>query len=269
MISGIGSTIDRRIELFPELFPAESVHGYQMKDIYRSKKQSVWIRRIEIGGVEYTIRPSFIMPYLWGYVDKIKAALFLRKFNVPFWAMSYDFGKDPMYWYRIEQSVERNSIVGTTVRNPENIPKHLTADEKHTQIFGDKPYVATTVGDGCILGAAVAKDAGERALTNAYRVYKQEARCVKSEYTPETVNIDGWKATRNAWQTLFQAVVIICCFLHMFNKKRMDHHLYSTQYFHGSLNTAQLSIRGWALINIFSCIQSSNRKNAQWIEKPG
>lgn len=87
--------IDKRIELFPELFPAQIVHGYRMKDIYRSKKQSIWIRRIAIAGVAYTIRPSFIMPYLVGYVDEIQAALFLRKFNVPFWAASYVFCKTP------------------------------------------------------------------------------------------------------------------------------------------------------------------------------
>lgn len=214
--------IDRRIKLFLELFPAEIVNGYQMKDIYRSKKQSVWIHRIKIAGVAYTIRPSFIMPYLVGYVDEIVAALFLRKFNVPFWAVSYVLGKDPMYWYRIEQSIGRNSIVGTTVRNRQDVPKNLSADEKHTRILGDKTYLATTVGGGCILGAAVAKDAGEQAFTDAYQVYKQEAQCVKPEYTPETVNMDGWKATRNAWQTLalFPAVVTICCFLYVFIKIR-------------------------------------------------
>ncbi|BBO80902.1 hypothetical protein DSCO28_14680 [Desulfosarcina ovata subsp. sediminis] len=32
--------------------------------------------------------------------------------------------------------------------------------------------------------------------------------------------MDGWKATRNAWQALFPAVVIVCCFLHVFIKIR-------------------------------------------------
>ena len=186
---GFRKCIDQRIELFPELFPPEIAHGYQMKDIYRSSKQSILIRRIKIAGVSYTIRPSFMMPYLTGIVEDIQGALFLRKFDVPFWALSYVFGKDPMYWYRIEQSVGRNSIVGTTIRNPEDIPEHLTADEKHTRILGQKTYVATTVGNGCILGAAVAKDAGEKALTGAYKVYKDEAQCLKPEYSPKTVNM--------------------------------------------------------------------------------
>lgn len=34
--------------------------------------------------------------------------------------------------------------------------------------------------------------------------------------------------------------------------KRMDRHLFNTQYFHGSLETAELSIRGWALIENFA-----------------
>ncbi|WP_231714128.1 hypothetical protein [Desulfosarcina ovata] len=332
------TSVNKRIELFPELFPAEIENGYRMKDLYYSKKQSIWIRRIKISGVAYTIRPSFVLPYLVGFVDEIEDAMFFRKFDIPFWAISRVFGKDPMYWYRIEQSIGRNSIVGTTVRNPQDVPEHLAADEKHTRILGEKTYVATTVGDGCILGAAVAKDAGEQALTDAYQVYKQEAQCIKPEYSPETVNMDGWKATRNAWQFLFPAVVIICCFLHVFIKirdrakkkyrdifenatsklwecyraeskasfsqrirrlyewceknavpsviidpitklrkniaayrvaydhpkahrtsnmvdrlmQRMDRHLYSTQYFHGSMDAAQLSIRGWTLINNFS-----------------
>ena len=34
--------------------------------------------------------------------------------------------------------------------------------------------------------------------------------------------------------------------------QRMDRHLFSTQYFHGSMNTAELSIRGWTLIQNFA-----------------
>ena len=330
--------IDQQIELFPELFPPEITDGYRMKDKYPSKKLPVTIRRIEVCGKAYTIRPSFVMPRLVGFVDDIEKALFLRKFDVPFWALAYVFGKDHMFWYRVEQSIGRNSIVGTTVRNPKDIPVHLAADEKHTRINGEKTYVATTVGCGCILGAAVSQDAGEKTLTYAYQVYKNEALCINPEYTPETVNIDGWKATHNTWKSLFPAVAIICCFLHVFIKirdrakkkyrdifekaasklwdcyraeskasfsqrvrrmiqwcktndappvildpitklrenialyrvaydhpmanrtsnmvdrlmQRMDRHLFSTRYFHGSMNAAQLSIRGWALINNFA-----------------
>ena len=97
------------------------------------------------------------------------------------------FGRDAMYWYRIEQSLGRNSLVGTTVRHPDDIPKDLGADEKHTRILGEKTYVATTVGNGCILGASVAMDAGENTLTKAYGKFKYEAECMHPEYSPRTV----------------------------------------------------------------------------------
>jgi len=230
------------------------------------------------------------------------------------------------------------SIVGTTIKDPDDIPRHIAADEKHTRILGDKRYVATTVGNECILGASVAKDAGEEALDDAYQVFKDEAQCLKSAYTPVTVNMDGWKATRNVWSLIFPTAVIIYCFLHVFIKirdrakkkykdafitvatklwdcyhaknkyefsqrirrlnerckkenlasvlskpikklranislykvaydfpgahrtsnmldrlmQRMDRHLYSTQYFHGSIAASELSIRGWALIQNFA-----------------
>lgn len=346
--------VDDRIKLFPELFPPEIAKGYLMKDIYYSKKLSIPIRRIEIVGTPYTIRPSFIMPYMAGIVDEIEKVLFMRKFNVPFWALSHVFGKDPMYWYRIEQSLGRNSIVGTTIRNPDDIPQHLGADEKHTRILGDKVYVATTVGNECILGASIAKDAGEESLKDAYQVFKDEAQCLKPDYTPTTVNMDGWKATRNAWKFLFSSVVIICCFLHVFIKirdrakkkykdifneaasklwdcyhaekkntfsqrirrlvewcknnnmpsvianpikklrqniaaykvaydfpkahrtsnmidrlmQRMDRHLFSAQYFHGTMAASELSIRGWALIQNFAPYNPRTVKKLNGCQSP-
>jgi hypothetical protein len=42
-----------------------------MKDIYYSKKQAILIRRIDIGGISRTIRPSFIMPYMTGVMGEI------------------------------------------------------------------------------------------------------------------------------------------------------------------------------------------------------
>ena len=58
------------MERYPKLFPFELQYGYQMKDLYLSKKLSINIRRIKVtieGRVIcFTIRPSFIMPYLTG-----------------------------------------------------------------------------------------------------------------------------------------------------------------------------------------------------------
>jgi hypothetical protein len=39
-------------------------------------------------------------------------------------------------------------------------------------------------------------------------------------YSPTTINMDGWKATRNSLTSLFPTAIIIYCFLHVFIKIR-------------------------------------------------
>ena len=330
--------LDSMADQYPEIFPADMSSGYKMKDLRPSKKLSIPIRRIEVGGIAYTIRPSYVMPYMTGFVKDAEYALFLRKFGVPFWALAYVFGRDAMYWYRIAQSLGRNSLVGTTVKDPENLPVHLAADEKHTRLTGKKAYVATTVAEGCVLGASIALNAGEDALSEAYGVFKEEARNINPDYRPITICIDGWVPTLKAWNYLFPTILVILCFLHIYIKvrdgmkkkfkdiffetasrlwncfhapsaasfsqrvrrlyewgkktsvplpfmekikkirnnlasytgaydhpeahrtsnmidrlmQRMDHHLFATQYFHGSLYSAEMGIRAWALIFNFA-----------------
>ena len=212
--------IDHNIEHHPELFPPEISKGYRMKDIKRSKKLAVTIRRIEVDGVAYTIRPSFVMPYMTEWTKDAESALFLRKFDVPYWGISQILGKDPMHWHRLENSIGRNSIVGTTVKDPDKLPEHVAADEKHTKILGTKVYGATTVGDECILGASIAPEANEKSLTKAYRIFKDEAANIDPDYRPKTVNLDGWLATNLSWKSLFPLTVIISCILHVFIKIR-------------------------------------------------
>jgi hypothetical protein len=57
-------------------------------------------------------------------------------------------------------------------------------------------------------------------LLEAYGVFAAEARDIKPDYTPETVNADGWAATRNAFQALFPTIAVVLCFLHGFLKIR-------------------------------------------------
>ena len=100
---GFRAHIDEQIARSPELFPAEIANGYTMKDFYYSKKLSIPIRRIEVANIAYTVRPSFVMPYMVGLVEDIEKPLFLRKFSVPFWGLAYVFRRDSMYWYRIQK----------------------------------------------------------------------------------------------------------------------------------------------------------------------
>jgi len=100
-----------------------------------------------------------------------------------------------MYWYRLERSLGRFSLVGTTVSAAERLPHHLAADEKHTTLAGEKVYLAATAGGGCCLGMALAETAGNDDLRAAYGVFREEAQHLDPQYRPETVNTDGWQAT--------------------------------------------------------------------------
>ena len=91
-------TLDRFYQEMPELFPANFAHGYRLKDARFSAKQETLIRRIVLrDGTAYSIRPSFLMPYLTAHTEDVEGPLFLRKFGIPFWALARVFGKDPMF----------------------------------------------------------------------------------------------------------------------------------------------------------------------------
>lgn len=210
----------------PELFPQGFEHGFSMKDRRPSKKQGLSLRRIELrDGTAWSVRPAFVTPGMTARTDDVSDPLFLRKFGVPFWALAHVFGRDPMYWYRLELSLGRNSVVGTTVRRTQ-VPEHLLADEHHQRQRGEKTYVATTIAGGCYLGAELSDSAGAEDLKAAYGVFQGEAENVSPGYQPKTVNTDGWKSTQSAWRSLFPLITILQCFLHAWLKirDRAKHH---------------------------------------------
>ena len=221
--------LDNRIETYPELFPVEIAEGYELHDILPESRKlpEVRFRRIKLKARNHegkqevlTIASSGVMPSMTGLTDEVQKALFLRQFTVPFWALTYVFGRDDSYWYRMTAAFGRREIVSTTVKDVTKLPEHLLADEKHVHFNGEKGYIATTVGDDCVLGASLALNADEAALTQAYSGFRAEARHLRPEYAPKTVNTDGWQATQNAWRTLFATIVVIECFLHAFIKIR-------------------------------------------------
>jgi hypothetical protein len=207
--------LDRSFRACPELFPRAFGQGYRLKDARISRRSGVRLRRIllKATGESFSVRPSFLLPYGVGTTDDAQGPLFLRAFGVPFWALARVFGRDDMYWYRLEVSLGRNSVVGTTVRRA-RVPEHLLADEHHQTRDAAKNYLATTVGAGCCLGAELAPTATAEDLTAAYRVFRQEAEEVQPRYHPRTVSVDGWASTHQAWRALFPLVVLLRCFLH-------------------------------------------------------
>jgi hypothetical protein len=199
----------------PELFPKAFASGYHLKDDRRSAKTGLRLRRVRLRatGESFSARPSFVLPCMTGHTDDARAPLFLRSFGVPSWALARVFGKGHMYWYRLEVSLGRNSVVGTTLRRA-RLPLHLLADEHHQPRDGVKNYAATTVGDGCCLGAALAQTASAEGLQAAYAVFKAGAENIQPDYRPQTASVDGWAATRQAWLALFPPAVLLRCFLH-------------------------------------------------------
>jgi hypothetical protein len=211
--------LDELLEVHPEIFPIRMDEGYALfGSCPPSVKLGISLRRIRISatGEVYTIRPSFVFPYMTARTEEADKALFLRRFDVPYWGIAYVFGRNDMYWERLETGFGRNSIVGTTVKDPEQLPKDLSGDEKHTRLKGGKVYLATTGGDNCILGVSVCQSAGTDDLTDACGIFREEALNVDPEYSPETVSTDGWEATGKAWLNLFPGIAVIMCFLHAF-----------------------------------------------------
>jgi hypothetical protein len=121
-----------------------------------------------------------------------------------------------MSWDRLEQGLGRFSVVGTTVKRAERLPTALVADEKHSWLQGERVSIATTAGQECILGASVAKSAGQADVKDAYGVFAQEAQAVDPDYAPDTVKTDGWQPTQGAWKALCEHVTFILCFLQAF-----------------------------------------------------
>ena len=71
----------------------------------------------------------------------------------PFDALAYVFGRDALFWYRAWLACGRPSLRGTTVNDPQKVPRDLGADEQLPR--GAKPpgYVPPPVGGGCFWGA--------------------------------------------------------------------------------------------------------------------
>jgi hypothetical protein len=223
--------VDEQIRTSPELFP-ESMEVYRLTGFLPEsiKMEGIRLRQVRVRGETYTLRPSFVLPYMTGYVSDIEYPLRLMAYGVPPWLIAMRFGRDANYWDRQIERLGRNSLVGATVGVSEKMPEHLVADEHHTCWSGEKGIVAMTAGEGCILGVELVLTPSDVCLAEAYGVFAQEARDVDPHYTPKTVNTDGWPSTQNAWRTLYPLAALIRCIMHGFFKirerchKQYDYH---------------------------------------------
>ncbi len=219
----IRAFVDGWVRSAPELFPAGFDRGYRLHGFGRESRKlpGLKLRKVVTDDrSSYWLRPSFVTGSMTGSADDLAYPLLLAAHGVPPWLLRIGFGHGEMYWHRVVERLGRSSLVGTTVRDPARLPGHLAADEHHADWAGQKGYVATTVGGGCILGIALTSAADDAHLREAYGVFAAEARDVAPGYAPETVNTDGWAATRNAFRGLFPSIAVVLCFLHGFLKVR-------------------------------------------------
>ncbi|WKN45088.1 hypothetical protein [Tunicatimonas pelagia] len=127
--------------------------------------------KIQVNGINYQIRPSFLLPAMRAKTQEVSKPLFLLRFGVPFWALAFVFGRNPMWWYRMYLCLGRSSLVGTTMYETDNLPEDVladVADGQHIRIQGQKAYVASTIGRGCMLGAEVCAKADEEKATGCF-----------------------------------------------------------------------------------------------------
>jgi len=220
--SEVRNYLDSVIAEHPEIFPAEISDGYQLRGhLPESKKlPGIRLRQLKLATGVFTIRPSFVFCYMTGTVDELEKPLLLLSVRTPIWVVTEVCGRNDMFWERLLERLGRNSLVGTTVRVPDRMPEHLAADEHHLKWRRTKGFLAMIAAKGCILGAALTKSADEKHLSEAYGVFDKEARDVDPAFQPQSINTDGWKATRKSLQNLFPKVLLVLCFLHGFLKIR-------------------------------------------------
>lgn len=206
---------------YPELFPEGFEQGFKLHDKLESEKmKGLIIRRLKLrSGKVYEVMPSNILPYMSGKTDEASLALLLRQWAVPYEVIARIFGKNAMYWERVEESLGRGSLVGSLCKS-KDVPEHLAADEKISFLNGQEIYIGLTASNECVLGAELSLKEDAEGLEEAYGVFKEEAENCMPGYNPQSINLDGWKATNAAWKKLFPAIILILCYLHGFLKVR-------------------------------------------------
>lgn len=209
-------------EANPELFPVEfKEDGYTLKDFVLSGKMAIRVRRITVsfGGSAHNFRvlPCDVLPHMCGKTQDVSAPLFFRKFGVPYWALAEVFARDANYYYRVECRMGKTSIAGALHGREGELPEHLGCDEKHAKHRGDKEYITTTVGGGCVIGAHLCEGADAHSLAEGYQVVREEIAATNPKHRVRSINVDGFAATSAALRIVFgPAVTLITCFLHLY-----------------------------------------------------
>ena len=181
------------------LFEEDFEKGYTLHDIRYSKKMDLSYRRIRFtSGNIYAIQPSYVLPYWSGKTSDCKHGLLLLSRGTSLDSVVSYYGENQVKWLNRLHHLGRFSLVGSSVKDTNLLPKDLTSDEKITFWNGKEIYVCITTGNNCILGADISHTEDEAGLRESYQVFKSEALNLLPTYQPNSVNTDGWAATRKA-----------------------------------------------------------------------
>lgn len=219
--------------LHPECFPPRFDADFSFKDFKYSKKMDVRIRRIRVGlgtGAHFwRVVPCDVMPYMVGRTDEVEKALFLRKFNVPFWGLEHVFGRSSNYFWRIECRMGRTSIAGSLIGRADTesdgdgdrdgtntFPEDICCDEKHGKYLGGKAYISVSAGGGCVLGAELIEGADKESLAEGYGVLQDEIEAAAPGHEIRSVNTDGFTSTIAAVREVWGGALLITCILHLY-----------------------------------------------------
>ena len=115
------------------------------------------------------------MPYMIGRTDEVENGLRLCHRGVSLETTVQVGGRNAPFWYRADASLGRMRLVGTTVKDPKRLPKHLVADEKHTWLLGEPVFVPTIAAHGVFLGVSVTEAADTDALESGERDFPAES----------------------------------------------------------------------------------------------
>jgi hypothetical protein len=190
--------------------------GFPLHDYDVSVKPDLSVRRStwKATGAVFTLRPSCVMPSMMARTDAGDTALSLRQWGVPCDALASVFGRDALCWSRAWRACGRPSLGGTTVKEPQKVPRALVADEKLTQVARPQVDVPTTVGGGCCLGVRVVEAAATATVERGDGACAQEAQALGPASHARSVCTDGWEATRQAWRRLLPKRTLGRCLLH-------------------------------------------------------
>jgi hypothetical protein len=215
-------SLSEMLHQYPALLPQDMDQGFPFHDAYASVKQDVIVRRITLHttGAVFSLRPSFVMPSMIGRTEAVDKARSRRQWGGPCAALASVFGRDALGWERAWLACGRPSLMGTTIKEPQTLPRDLVADEQLTRVATHQVSVATTGGGGCCLGVSVGEAADTGTVERGDGACAQDAKALAPDSQARSVCTDGWEATRQAGRGLFPTSTLGLCLLHASLKRK-------------------------------------------------